>query len=102
MGTQAARDLEAIELLAVIAKTGSMAAAARDAMMQAGPFKRVLVMASDPDPAVLRGTLDSFEPAVPVTTEGAATAAAGVAGGWAFIRLIALPFGRRRRGVRAA
>ncbi len=76
--------------------------AQRDAMMQAGPFKRVLVMASDPDPAVLRGTLDSFEPAVPVTTEGAATAAAGVAGGWAFIRLIALPFGRRRRGVRAA
>jgi hypothetical protein len=76
--------------------------AQRDAMQQAGPFKRVLVMAADPDPAVLRGTLDSFEPAVPATAEGAATAAVGLAGGWAFVRLIGLPFGRRRRGVREA
>ena len=37
----------------------------RNAMTEAGPFKRVFVMMSDPDPAVLRGTVGQFEPAVP-------------------------------------
>lgn len=73
--------------------------AQRDAMAEAGPFKRVFVMMRDPDPAVLQGTVGQFEPAVPLTTEGAATAAAGLAGGWAFVRLFALPFGRRRRAA---
>ncbi|MHB2165432.1 DUF2937 family protein [Alsobacter sp. R-9] len=73
----------------------------QQAMAAAGPFGRIAVLASDPDPQVLRGTVRTYEPAVPTTAEGAAAAAAGLAGGWGAMRLFAWPFGRRRR-VRAA
>lgn len=62
----------------------------------AGPFRRVAAMASDADPVVARRAWASFEPAVPVTIEGAALGGAGFLAGYGALRFILWPFGRRR------
>jgi len=76
----------------------------RRAMDEAGPFGRIAALALDYDPLVARGAAAAFEPAVPVTMEGAASAGTGFAAAWAatfgLLRLVALPF--RRRGLRAS
>ena len=63
----------------------------------AGPFARLAVMAKDFDPQVAKRAWSSFEPALPVTAEGAASAGAGFVAGYGLWRLLALPFRRRVR-----
>lgn len=72
--------------------------AQRRAMLEAGPFVRVAVMAGSLDPVLAEATLDDFEPGVPVTSEGAVMAGGGFLGvlfGGSLIGRIAR---RRRRG----
>ncbi len=71
------------------------------AMNSAGPLMRLYVVARSFDPQIARSTLDSYEPAEPLSL-GAVTAG-GLAAlwGWAAARLIAWPFSRRSR-LRAA
>lgn len=69
-------------------------------MQGAGPFGRILVLAEEPDPQLARGTWRDFEPAIPATIEGAATAGVGFAAGAGLLALILAPF-RRRSAVRA-
>jgi hypothetical protein len=47
-----------------------------------GPLRSFLVLVQDRDPMIARGALEVFEPAVPVTREGAMSAAIGFGGGW--------------------
>jgi hypothetical protein len=49
----------------------------RAALQQAGPFARLGILASDIDPQLASATYDDFEPAVPVTMEGAVAAGGG-------------------------
>ena len=74
------------------------------AMAQAGPIGRLVALASDFDPMVARHAYDSFEPAVPVTSEGFILGGVGLAGGYALFRALAAPFrllGRKRRRLAA-
>lgn len=69
----------------------------RETFETAGAFRRVMVMASDVDPAIARGAWSTFEPAVPVTVEGFAMAGAGFLAGYRALRFIMWPVSRRRR-----
>ena len=66
-------------------------------LQTAGPFARVAIMASDLDPSIARRAWGSFEPAVPVTIEGAALGGAGFLAGYGMLRFILWPVGRRRK-----
>jgi hypothetical protein len=66
----------------------------------AGPFVRIAVLARDADPAIAGRTWESFEPAAPVTMEGAVMAGAGFLTGFGIAQLLAWPM-RRRRALRA-
>ncbi|GGH30604.1 hypothetical protein GCM10007036_41310 [Alsobacter metallidurans] len=70
----------------------------RERMRDAGPFGRVAVLARDSDTLVMRGAFQAFEPAVPVTLEGAVAAGLGFLAAYGVIRLAATPFRRRRWG----
>ncbi|KAA2237435.1 DUF2937 family protein [Salinarimonas soli] len=78
----------------------------RRSMDEAGSFGRIVAMVRDRDPLVARGALEVFEPAVPVTTEGAVSAAAGFGTAWiaAFLSMSGLGALvrrlRRRRRIR--
>ncbi len=74
----------------------------RRAMAEAGPFERMVAFLRYRDADLSRRTMDDFEPAVPVTTEGVAAAGAGFLGGYFLIRMLTAPFGRRRRVVSRA
>lgn len=74
----------------------------RDRLLESGPFERLWVFARDQDPELTQNTLDIYTPAVPVSAEGGAHAAAGFAGGWAILTLLLAPFGRRRKKAVAA
>ena len=63
----------------------------------AGPFARVAIMASDLDTSIAQRAWGNFEPAVPVTIEGAALGGAGFLGGYGMVRFIFWPVGRRRK-----
>ncbi|MBN9084066.1 MAG: hypothetical protein BGP04_17650 [Rhizobiales bacterium 62-17] len=63
----------------------------------AGPLARVGVMLGNFDQDVARRAMDDFEPAVPLTSEGAITTAAGAVAGWGLVRLVFLPLVLRRR-----
>ena len=52
------------------------------AFTEAGPFRRMAVMVRDFDPAIARAAYQDFQPAVPVTLEGAVTAGTGFVAGW--------------------
>ena len=67
----------------------------------AGPVNRLIVMARDFDPAIARGAYASFEPAVPVTSEGFLAGLIGLTAGAALFRLAAVPFRRRVRVAQA-
>jgi hypothetical protein len=69
----------------------------RQAMMQAGPFARIGLMASGADREVMQAAYVDFEPAVPVTQEGLVSAAAGFVAVWGGILLLAGLLRRRRR-----
>ncbi len=66
----------------------------------AGSFGRLVVFAGDFDPKIAHRAWQAFEPAVPVTPEGFASAGAGAVMGYGLLRLLAAPF--RRRRVQAA
>lgn len=68
----------------------------------AGPFGRLLAFVSDFDPQLAGRAWKDFEPAAPLTAEGAASAGAGLVAGYGLTSLIAWPFGRRRRAKPAA
>lgn len=74
----------------------------RDLMTGSGQFIRVLSLITDGDRELIDRTMTDFEPAVPVTTEGAALAAGGFAGGYAIIRMIVALFRRKRVAARTA
>ena len=63
----------------------------------AGPVNRLIVMARDFDPAIARGAYASFEPTVPVTSEGFLAGIVGFMAGAGLFRLAAAPFRRRVR-----
>ena len=71
------------------------------AMNSAGPLMRLYVVATNFDPEIAHSTLDTYEPAEPLSV-GALTAG-GLAAlwGWATTRLVTWPFSRRSR-LRAA
>ena len=72
----------------------------RQAMIDAGPFRRILLMAWDGDAGVMRAAYGDFEPAVPVTVEGIVAAAVGFAAVWGGCLLLTLPVRRLRRSRR--
>lgn len=60
----------------------------------AGPLARLQVLATEFDPAIAARAWSVYEPAVPVTGEGATLAGAGFLTGWGLLRLLSL---RRRK-----
>lgn len=78
------------------------ALSAQKAALEAAPLvMRPIVVLRSPDPRVLAGARADFEPGVPVTAAGFVWAAIGFVlfelAAWAVVRLLALPFSRRRR-----
>ncbi len=71
------------------------------ALRDAGPLRRLIVMAGDFDPAIASRTLQDFEPAVPVTSESLIVGALALVCGWGATHLCAWSI-RRRRARRAA
>ncbi|MBB4041025.1 hypothetical protein GGR34_002688 [Microvirga flocculans] len=61
----------------------------REAMIQAGPFARVAMMARDGDTDVMEAAYRDFEPAMPVTEEGLLATAIGFVAVWGGILLLA-------------
>ena len=66
-------------------------------MRGAGPFARLVVFAEAYDPGIARRAWGDYEPAVPTTPEGFASAGAGALLGYGFLRLVGAPFRRRRK-----
>ena len=75
--------------------------AAKRALDQAGPFARLATFAQTYDHGIAERAMVDFEPAVPVTAEGAVHAGTGFVAGWLLFlglwELVARPFRRRRR-----
>lgn len=68
----------------------------RAELRDAGPFKRLIVFATQSDGELARRALQDYEPAVPTTTEGAIAAGVGFVAGWGVMRLLGRVFNRRR------
>ena len=68
---------------------------------KAGPVGRVLVLAEDFDPKIASRAYESYEPAVPTTSEGLIAAVIGFLFGGGLIHLVAWPVRRRRRRAEA-
>jgi hypothetical protein len=62
-----------------------------------GPFGRLTALATDFDPALTQRTWASFEPAMPITTEGLVGAALGFVGGLAFTEALVMWWRRSRQ-----
>ena len=81
------------------ARHASLSAALAD-LRNATAMERIALVYRLNDTEVLRNTWTDFQPAIPVTTAGAATGGAGFLAGWAgltlLFSLIKLPFRRRR------
>ena len=77
---------------------------ALQAMKDAGPMARLWVMIRDYDPQAADGTLQAFEPAVPLGREGWIVGGVGFLLGWCATHLTAWPVRRHfeRRRLRAA
>ncbi|MBM3608017.1 MAG: DUF2937 family protein [Alphaproteobacteria bacterium] len=69
----------------------------QDDFRQAGPFARLVVFARDFDSELARNAWGDFEPAAPLTAEGAAAAGAGALAGFALWKFLGWPFASRRR-----
>jgi hypothetical protein len=67
------------------------------AMASAGPLMRLFVMAKDFDPQIAESTLNTYEPAAPLTFEALMAAGLAAVWGWAATHLIAWPLRRRSR-----
>lgn len=68
----------------------------REALGNAGPVARYVVMLDSLDGQVAAGTYRDFAPALPVTLAGLLAAATGFAGSWLILHGAAQPFRRRR------
>ena len=62
---------------------------------RAGPFRRLEMFVRDYDPAIARRAYESFEPAVPVTSEGFVGGFIGFVFGVGLTRVLAWPLTRR-------
>jgi hypothetical protein len=62
-----------------------------------GRIKRVWELATQADPYIAWRAYETFEPGVPVTTEGFVSAAIGFVVGWGLIRLLGWPIERHHR-----
>jgi hypothetical protein len=67
------------------------------AMAQSGPIGRLVAMASDFDPLIAQRAYASYEPAVPVTSEGFILAGLGLVGGYGLVHAGTAPFRRLGR-----
>jgi hypothetical protein len=74
----------------------------REVVTGSGPFVRVAALLTEGDRDLIDRTLTEFEPAMPVTGEGIALAAGGFAGSYALMRMLAVPFRRKRQPLPAA
>lgn len=70
------------------------------AYREAGPFWRLAALARSYDPDIARRAAQSFEPAIPVTSEGLATTFIGFLVGWLGGRAAIVPLQRRQRRIR--
>lgn len=67
------------------------------AFATAGPVERYWVFVERFDPELAGRAYAVYEPAMPVTAAGFTAAAVGFVAGYGGLRLVAAPFGRRRR-----
>ncbi|GAA0777051.1 DUF2937 family protein [Roseibium denhamense] len=74
------------------------------ALKQAGSFQRILIFAQGFDRDLAQAAAEDFQPAVPVTAAGFASAAFGALAGFLLVRALFLArfFRRRRRPVAAS
>jgi hypothetical protein len=68
----------------------------------AGPVTRLIILAGDFDPTVARGAYQTFEPGVPVTSEGIIAGIVGFLLGGGLTHLAARPLRRRWRRTEPA
>jgi hypothetical protein len=61
------------------------------------PLSKIFALALEADPQVARGAFDDFQPALPLTADGAASAAIGFASVLLALRLLPLPLRRRKK-----
>jgi len=73
----------------------------QEEFLSAGPIQRLAVFARGFDPQLAQATAEDYEPAVPVTPAGFASAGAGALGGLLIMRLLVgvARLGRRRKAV---
>lgn len=71
-------------------------------MNSADDLSRLWVFVRGHDKDLVKGTMDIYQAAVPVTAVGAAHAAGGFGAGWLFFSLLLTPFGRKRKDRRRA
>ncbi|MEP0232060.1 DUF2937 family protein [Roseibium sp.] len=73
----------------------------RDALATSGPFARLAVVLESMDPKLAQSTAEDYEPALPVTMEGAVSAGLGGVAGLLGVRFLVslVNIGRRRRRV---
>jgi len=73
----------------------------QQALLDAGPVEQFTAFASHLDPKLLSATINSYKPAVPVTTTGLTFAGIGLLIGWGLFRFVwgifAFPFRKRVR-----
>ncbi len=72
------------------------------AMASAGPLKRLTLMITDLDPQIAERTLNSYEPAAPLTSEALVVGGLAAVSGWGVTHLIGWPFRRSRLRTRSA
>ncbi len=70
-------------------------------LQAAGPMRRLVIFTQGFDPQLAQATAEDYEPAVPVTVAGFASAGVGALAGFAILRLLLSVFrlGRRRKPV---
>ena len=68
-----------------------------EAFAKAGPVGRLVVLAEDFDPRIARRAYETYEPAVPTTSEGLIAGVIGFLFGGGLIHLVAWPLRRRAR-----
>lgn len=83
----------------VAQETARLARLRRQAAELSGdpPLSRIFAVALTADPQVARGAFDAFEPALPLTADGAASAAIGFVGVLLALRLLPLPLRLRKK-----
>jgi hypothetical protein len=91
---------QGVEMRDVIARRDKLQTQAQT-FADSGNFKRVWALVTQADPRIAWRAYESFEPGVPVTWEGFATALIGFVIGGGLIRLMGWPIERHHRRRRA-